>query len=142
MITNTHLWLYCAQFFSEWKIFQLRCRENQNIHFRFINFFSSITSFIRQWGKIWHSRTGHKWQNGTCTMHSGYLSYRHTLWICNTYCFSTATMVARTLFYCNNACKNTFLLQQWLQEHFSTATMVARTRLKVTLYIHCLPGST
>jgi hypothetical protein len=38
----------------------------------------------------------HIWQYGTCAMHDEYLSLQTLLRICNTYCFSTATMVART----------------------------------------------
>ena len=37
------------------------------------------------------------WQYGVCTFHTGYLRLQiHTLRICSIYCFSTATMVART----------------------------------------------
>jgi len=46
--------------------------------------------------KIFWSGTGHRWEYGACVLHAGYLSYKHTLRICNTYCFSTTTMVART----------------------------------------------
>ena len=62
------------------------------------------------------------------------VGYKHTLTICNTYCFSTATMVAgtrlivgykHTLTICNTHC-------------FSTATMVAGTRLIVMLYVQCM----
>jgi hypothetical protein len=36
-----YLWQYVAEFFSEIEIFQQkRCRENQNTHFVFSNFFS------------------------------------------------------------------------------------------------------
>jgi len=41
MNTKTRIWLYLAQFFLEWKIFQVRCRENQNTRFRFNNFFQT-----------------------------------------------------------------------------------------------------
>ena len=40
---------------------------------------------------------GHGLQYGVCTLHAGYLRLQiHTLRLCNTHCFSTATMVART----------------------------------------------
>jgi len=36
-------------------------------------------------------------QNGACALRAGYLKvYKHTLRICNTYCFSTATIFALT----------------------------------------------
>jgi hypothetical protein len=53
------------------------CRENQNTHFIFNNFF--FPKIHRPYGAY--------------ALHAG---YNHTLRICNTYCFSTATMVART----------------------------------------------
>jgi hypothetical protein len=41
------------------------CRENQNTHFMFNSFFPKIVPFMRQCGKIWYSRTGHRWQYNT-----------------------------------------------------------------------------
>jgi len=41
-------------------------------------------------------RTGHRWQYGACAFHTGYQGLQtHTPTVCNTYCFSTATTVAR-----------------------------------------------
>jgi len=41
---------------------------------------------------------GHGWQYGACALHAGILRlHTQTLRICNIHCFSTATMVARTL---------------------------------------------
>jgi len=45
METNIHFLSYLAQFL-EWKIFQTICRENQNTHFRFNNFFFSRKSCL------------------------------------------------------------------------------------------------
>ena len=43
---------------------------------------------------------GHRGQYGACPLHAGYLSLQtHTLRLCNIYCFSMITMVAR----CTNA---------------------------------------
>jgi len=48
---------------------------------------------MRQCVKLLYSRAGHRGQHGTCALHAGYLSLRiHTY----TYCFPTATVVART----------------------------------------------
>ena len=56
------------------------CRENQNARFMFNNFFPKIVPFLRQCGKIWWSRRGHKWQYNSA--HAlGLLDnqgYRHT----------------------------------------------------------------
>jgi hypothetical protein len=59
--------------------------------------------------KIWYSQTGHRWQYNTahalCVLDN--YGYRHTLRMCNTYCFSTATVVTRThqvLCYTYSAC--------------------------------------
>jgi hypothetical protein len=38
------------------------CRESQEAHFMFNNFFPKIVPFMRQCGKIWYSQTGHRWQ--------------------------------------------------------------------------------
>jgi len=62
----------------------------------------SITLFayftvVRKCTKLLYSRTGQGWYYGTYTLHGGYLRLQtHTVTICNTYCFSTATMVAQT----------------------------------------------
>ena len=60
----------------------------------------SMTFFrkARQCGKIWYSQAGYRWQYNTahalCVLNK--LGHRHKLRICNTYCFSTATVVTRT----------------------------------------------
>jgi len=74
---------------------------------------------MRKRGKILHSGAGHRWQHGACTLHAGYLRLQiHTIRLCNTHCFSTATMVARTrligMLYIHrlcvfNLCADTFL---------------------------------
>jgi hypothetical protein len=70
--------------------------ETINTHFMFNNCFSKILPFMRKSGKILYSRRGHRWQYGACTLHAGYLSYKHTLRICNTYCCVIAKIVTRT----------------------------------------------
>jgi len=38
--TYVHLWMYLAEFFLEWEVFQKKyCRENQNTDFVFSDFF-------------------------------------------------------------------------------------------------------
>ena len=74
------------------------CRENQNTHFMFSNFFSCWKS-CRLWDTVdKYCRAG----EGTgdyvaCAFLTGYLKLQtRTLGIRNTYCFSTATIIART----------------------------------------------
>jgi len=67
------------------------CAENQETHFIFSNFFPpKIAPFGRKCGKIWYSQTDHRWQHSTAHVHCTLdnQGYRHTLRICNIYCFS------------------------------------------------------
>ena len=50
-----------------------RCRENQNTHFMFNNFFFLISPFTRWHGKILWILAGHWWQYGAHKLHDGYL---------------------------------------------------------------------
>ena len=62
-------------------------RENQNKHFM-INFLFNPAFYEKM-------RRGHKWQYGACAYMLDIQGYKHTLRICNTYCFSTVAMVIR-----------------------------------------------
>jgi len=74
-----------------------RRRENQNTHFVFSNFFRQSCGLWDNVEKILQRRTLYRWKYGVCALHAGYLRLHiHTLRLCNTHCFSTATMVART----------------------------------------------
>jgi len=57
-------------------------------------FFLKIVPFMRECGKTWQSRTGHRWQYSRVhALHMlGNWHYEHTLWILNTNCLFTATM--------------------------------------------------
>jgi len=85
------------------------CRENKNIYFMFKTFSPNIMRFMRSCGKMWYSQTAHGIQyntaHGLCLPDNK--GYQHTLKICNTYCFSTATIVIRTLM------KRSNLMQQY-----------------------------
>jgi len=63
-----------------------------------VTFFSSkIVPFMRKGGKILYSGVGHRRQYGACALHAGYLRLQtRTLRLCNTHCFSTAVVIART----------------------------------------------
>jgi hypothetical protein len=90
---------------SHWIIRKMRivsdtvCKEYQNIHFVFNNFFSRnscrLWDNVERYGNIiqvTYDNTAH----ARCTLYNW--SYRHTLRICNirTNCFSSAAMVTRT----------------------------------------------
>jgi hypothetical protein len=67
------------------------CREIKTRN----NFFPDIMPFKRYCGKQMYSRASQmNSAHAQCMLYT--YVYRHTLRICNTYCFSTATMVART----------------------------------------------
>ena len=72
------------------------CRGNQSTHF-------VVSIFFRKSYRLWdnlekYCRAGQAtWQYGAFVLHAGYLRLQiHTLGLCNTHCFSTAAMVART----------------------------------------------
>ena len=65
------MWQYLAEFFLEWETFPKICRENQNTHFMFNNFFPKIVPFMRWCRKIRWSHRGRKWQCGACALHAG-----------------------------------------------------------------------
>ena len=75
------------------------CGENQNTHFIiFSNFLpEKVVTFVRQCGKMLHIRTGHRWHNAAhslCMLDNK--GYKHTVKMCDTYCFPTANIVTLT----------------------------------------------
>jgi hypothetical protein len=72
------------------------CRENQNTHFVFSDFFSKIVSFMRKFGKHIVERGGYKSQHGTRALHA---------WI---------PKASET--HLQHAKRIAFPLQQWLRE--------------------------
>jgi hypothetical protein len=77
------------------------CRENQNKHFLFSNFLCYQKSC-----RLWHNvdKYCRAWEATGYNVAHAHLalvnwSYKHTLGICNTYCFSTSRMTARTCLY-------------------------------------------
>ena len=76
------------------RCFQTKVAEKIKTHFLFSNFFSKILPNL--WDnveKIVQATDGNM-THVRCMLDT--YSYKHTLRICNTYCFSTATMVALT----------------------------------------------
>jgi hypothetical protein len=76
------------------------CRENQSTYFMFSNFFpKNVPIYETKWKKYCRAQTGHRWYN---MGHVNYMldaqGYKHTLRICNTYCFPTATVISQMHF--------------------------------------------
>jgi len=97
MKTNTNFWSYLAQFFLEWEIFQTRVVEKIKTHILCsLTFFEKMCCLWINVGKCRASR-GDRWQYGAQAFHTGYPRIQtHTFGICNTYCFSNATMVVQS----------------------------------------------
>ena len=82
------------------------CRENQNtyVYFMFSNFFSKIVPFLETEEKYCRAgeAAGDNMAHAHCMLVAkGYnythaRTHTHTQGLCNTHCFSTATMVLRT----------------------------------------------
>jgi len=74
------------------------CRESQNTIQRSKRFFSENRAVCQMMWKNEMEPEGHRWQyNMAHTLFMlKYWGYRHTIRICNTYCFPTAKMVRRT----------------------------------------------
>jgi hypothetical protein len=99
MKTNIHFWSYLAQFFLEWKMNQTKVIQKLETRFMCKNMlFPKTVPNMRKSGKTLYSRAGHVRQYNTAHEHCmlDTKCYKHTLRICNTYCFSTAAAVALT----------------------------------------------
>jgi len=71
------------------------CRGNQNTYFMFNNFFpGNRTVYEIMWKKYCIAEQATDTAHAHCTLANS--GYRHTLRMCNAYCFTTATMVTRT----------------------------------------------
>ena len=96
--TGIHLWQYLAELLLKWEMFRKSCREYENTHLYPITFFPKI---VRLWYNVkkYSSARGYKCQHNTahplCVLDNS--SCRHAFKTCNTYCFSSTTVVTRTL---------------------------------------------
>jgi hypothetical protein len=89
-----YLWQYRAEFL-EWEIFQAKVAEKVKTHILCSTvLFSKIVPFMRWCGE--YGRVGPATDDNTIRYMHISCGYRHTLRICNNYCFSMATMVKRT----------------------------------------------
>jgi hypothetical protein len=88
---------YLAHFFLEWEMFRTKVVEKIKTHFIFNNFFFWKPCCLWENVEI-YCRAGQAADecmvHALCVMDTW--GYRYTLRICSIYCFSTATMFART----------------------------------------------
>ena len=75
------------------------CRENPNAHFMSKNFSKNRTVYEITCKNIVRAEHATYDNMGHVRCMLGTSGYKHTLRICNNYCFSTAKMVARTRLY-------------------------------------------
>ena len=95
MKTITHFWLYLTQFFLEWEMFQTKLVDEIKTHMlRSITFLKNCTIYEIMLKNILRARQVTV-DNITQRMHIAchVPKARHTLRICNNYCFTTATVV-------------------------------------------------
>ena len=92
-----YIWSYLAKFPLEWEMFRRRVVEKMKTHI-----LCSISFSRKSWG-LWdnvekYCRAGQATADNTAHAHCmlDTKGYEHTLTICNTYCFSSATMFAGT----------------------------------------------
>jgi hypothetical protein len=108
-VSFSHLWQCLADFFSAWKMFQMKVVEKIKTHIlRSVTFFPKIVPHMSHCRKIWWSQRGHS---------------NNTIW--------------RRRFACWIS-KATDTLRIWNTSCFCMTTMVTRTPLNVTLHVHCL----
>jgi hypothetical protein len=94
MTTNTQYSSYLAQLFLEWELFQTKVVEKIKTHFMFNNTFSKSKTQNTFKKRFFENRVYEiMWKNMT---HAHCILDTYTLWVCNTLCFSTVTLVART----------------------------------------------
>ena len=98
---------YLVHFFIEGEPFETVCREIQDTYFISNNFFFSENRAVCE--KMWHNivEPGGPHNNvahaHACWITEAIHTHTHTLRICNTYCLSTATFVARLYLHCQSS---------------------------------------
>jgi len=116
--TNILFWSNHTQLFSEWEMFQTKVVQNIKTQL-----FKNRAMYEIMWKNIVQPEwSGHIWQYGTCTVHTGQIRHQTQTLRCDTYCYSTASMVERThitvtLYICGSTHIATF---QFTATHHST----------------------
>ena len=94
MKTFSHLWKYLAQFFFEWEIFWIKFVEKIKTHFM-LNYFFLKSCLL--WNNVEKcggaGEAADNMAHFPARSHARTHKYTHTE-TCNTYCFSTATVVS------------------------------------------------
>jgi hypothetical protein len=96
MNTNKYIWSYLAQFFLEWKMLPTKVVEIKTHILCSIFFFENRAVYEITCKNIKKPGRSRMTIQRLCNYMLDAYGCRHTLTICNTYCFSTATMTART----------------------------------------------
>jgi hypothetical protein len=97
--TNIHFWLYLTKFFLEWEMFQIEALEKTTTHICMCTNFFFFRKQYSLYEIIWKyctavQATDDNLAHPYCMLDTE--GYKCTLKIINTFCFSTATMVAQT----------------------------------------------
>ena len=91
---------YVAQFFLEQEMFQTNAAQKIKTHFMcYVSFYEILIFYKIRWGKYGTAKqtTNDRIIQRTHCVLDNY-AYKHTLRICNSYCFSTVTMVRQKRF--------------------------------------------
>ena len=98
MKTHGHLRKYLIQFFLEWEMCQTEVVEKIKRHaLCSVTYLDKRAVYEKMWKNvIEQDRPQMTIDHGACAFILDKKACRHTLRICNTYCFSTETMVTRT----------------------------------------------
>jgi len=99
MKRNIHSVSYLAHFLAEWKIFRRKFVKKRETHVWWPIAFFSFRKSTPLWGKVEkycraEQVTDDSMVHSHCML--GTQGYKNTHRLCNTHCFSTATMVKRT----------------------------------------------
>ena len=102
MNTFSHFWQYLAKFFLEWQMFHIKVAYKIKTHILCsITFFRepcSLWDNMEKYGRAGEATDGNiiRRMRFARSITKATHTPTHTLRICNTYCFSTVTMVSRT----------------------------------------------
>jgi hypothetical protein len=109
MKTFSHLWQYLSEFFLEWEMFQIKVVKKSKHILCSVTFFRKSCRLLDNVENMVEPERAQMtvWRHVACWIikdtparartHTNTLSHIHTYTtMCNTYCFSTATMVSWT----------------------------------------------
>ena len=134
-------WSYLAQFFLEWEMFRTKVVQKIKTHI-----LCSVT-LSRKSYRLWdnvekYCREGQATDDNTAHAHCmlNDSRYKHALRICNTYCFSSATMAAQTRLNATFIRQLPVLSVFGLTSQFRQAVSLLRVlRLKLCTHVPSLP---